>query len=184
MWIEKVFTRWNLVSSLDNTMLVADSSSLKVKDEIQDQQGVGRNSRWLTRGISERKIQLCQLNCCTFWDWEIPAQTEGRSLLIIDKMENKCRICHGCTAKNFCLGERWIQFATASLRAAVKHRAAHGFAHQHGGEAYQSLLAASSWPFFEMAEDTQNKEPRVLTVANTVMNSLLGTGSHANCTET
>lgn len=33
------------MSSLDNTMLVADSSSLKVKDEIQDQQGVGRNSR-------------------------------------------------------------------------------------------------------------------------------------------
>lgn len=86
--------------------------------------------------------------------------------------------------RSFCLGERWIQFATASLRAAVKHRAAHGFAHQHGGEAYQSLLAASSWPFFEMAEDTQNKEPRVLTVANTVMNSSLGTGSHANCTET
>lgn len=54
----------------------------------------------------------------------------------------------------------------------------------NGGEAYQSLLAASSWPFFEMAEDTQNKEPKGLTVVNTVTNSSLAAGSHANCTET
>ena len=35
----------------------------------------------ITTGISERKIQLCLLNCCTFWDWEIRAQTKGRILL-------------------------------------------------------------------------------------------------------
>jgi len=44
------------------------------------------------------------------------------------------------------------------------------FGPQDGGEAPQSVLAVTSRPFFEMAEDTQSKEPRGFTVAGIVMN--------------
>lgn len=59
----------------------------------------------------------------------------------------------------------------------MKHMATDVFGPQHGGEAHQSVLAVSSrlrllrlrW-LVEMAEDTQSKGTRGLTVADIVRN--------------
>lgn len=90
-WDEKFLGMWNLRSSLDNTVMIADYISLELQDEIQNLQGVWRNIKYWWKKDSAMLVKLFHI--FGLGNPFLTLEEEFYSVEGMEKMENKCRIC-------------------------------------------------------------------------------------------